>query len=316
MNILNYSAGADTGGQSIRFHQAFTKLTDHKYRSLVRSRNYLAYPRDLPWEARGAAINAAELIHANNTLRSLEHIQKPKILHYHGSAFRNNPLGYMAKAKQYRARQFVSTLDLYLIDPTRLEWLPAPYDLDWLASFRKPTPGPLRIGHAPTDRAVKSTDAFLKAVTKLKKTTKVQLVLIERMPWVKCLELKGTVDIFYDQVTLGYGNNAVEAWGMGIPVVCGGQPDTLAEMRNRFGGTLPFYEATEATIYDALKELSDEKTRKEFGEIGYQHADRFHSDRAVVDLMEPIYAKVIGSHPPIRQRPRRRGQRGPARVAR
>jgi hypothetical protein len=82
--------------------------------------------------------------------------------------------------------------------------------------------------------------------------------------------------------------------------VCGAQPDTLAEMRNRFG-VLPFYEATEDTIYEALAELADPATRAEFGERGRAHVERFHSQQAVVELMEPIYQSVLeGFTGPVR----------------
>lgn len=312
VNIVSYAAGADTGGQSYRLHQAFTKLTDHTFHSLVRSTNYLRYPKHVGWEARGRLLAQADLVHAHSHFRTLEEVDKPMIIQYHGTQFRNNPKTYIRAAQARHARQFVSTLDLWLLGPKQLTWLPAPYDLDWLATFRKPQDGKLRIGHAPTDRAVKSTKALIAAAERLNKTTKVELVMIERQPWDKCLRLKGTIDVLFDQVILGYGNNAIEAWGMGIPVICGAQPDTLHEMRNRFG-ELPFYEATEDTIYEALSAMADDVTRKEFGERGYLHAERFHSDRAVVELLEPAYREAIDSHRSNPPPPPPRVRRGPAR---
>ena len=36
---------------------------------------------------------------------------------------------------------------------------------------------------------------------------------------------KGRADVFVDQMILGYGCNAIEAWGMGIPVIAGVDPE-------------------------------------------------------------------------------------------
>jgi hypothetical protein len=298
VRILSYSAGADTGGQGIRLKRAFDNHTDHTFRSLTRSTNYIQYPRDLAVTERVRAIRQADVIHAHASFVQLERVEKPMVIHHHGTGFRNNPEKHLERMRQRNVHGLAATLDLWLIAPLELTWLPAPYDIEWLASFRQPKDGPLRIGHAPTERKIKSTDAFMAAVAKLRKTHDVELVMIERQSWDKCLRQKGSVDVFYDQVILGYGNNAIEAWGMGIPVICGGQPDTLAEMRNRFG-ELPFYEATEATIYDALAAMTDEKTRAEWSAKGHAHAERFHSEQAVVELIEPVYLDAIARGPAI-----------------
>ena len=313
MKVVNYTAGADTGGVSILLQRAFAKHSDIDYRSLIRSTNYIQYPKDLTWTQGAAALAAADVIHVNNTTKTLERYWKPTVLHYHGTGFRENPEPYLQRGRERASIIVVSTLDLWLLAPDETMWLPAPYDLDWLAGFRKPKAGKLRIGHAPTDRGIKSTEALIAAV---KRVPNAELVLIERQPWDACLKVKGTVDVLFDQVLLGYGNNAIEAWGMGLPVICGGPPDTLAEMRNRFG-ELPFYEATEDTIYEALMELSDEVTRKEFGERGRAHAERFHADRVVVELMTPVYEQavtvVLPERPPL---PRHRGPRRRVRARR
>lgn len=310
MNIVNYSAGADTGGQGYRFAQAFTKHSDIDYRSVVRNTNYINYPKDLPFQQAPRFLERADVLHVNTTYQGLERYWKPSVIHYHGTQFRNNPEKYLERQRERGAVGLVSTLDLWLLAPDEVTWCPAPYDLDWLATFRKPQDGKLRVGHAPTDRKIKSTDALVAAVARIPDA---ELVLIERQSWDKCLRLKGTVDVFYDQVILGYGNNAVEAWGMGIPVICGAQPDTLAEMSNRFG-VLPFYEADEDSIYEALMALADPDTRAEYGERGRAHAERFHSERAVVDLMWPVYEGALTA--PLPERPPQLQRRGPRRRGR
>ena len=66
------------------------------------------------------------------------------------------------------------------------------------------------------------------------------------MPNADVLALKAQADILFDQVILGYGNNAIEAMGMGIPVIAGVQDDNVRRAMLDRWGSLPWYDATEA----------------------------------------------------------------------
>ena len=75
---------------------------------------------------------------------------------------------------------------------------------------------------------------------------------------------KGRADLFVDQVLLGYGCNAIEAWGMGIPVIAGVDPEKAKAIVKQYippdtrdvmlsiWGELPFYESTEEGLYDSI----------------------------------------------------------------
>jgi hypothetical protein len=283
MRILNYSPGADRGGVGHLLKRAFDAHTDWDYRQVARSVNYIHYPRDL---ARADPLTF-DVVHANNRIGSLPLM--PTVVHYHGTGFRANAGRFLNEQRARGAAGLASTLDLWLLAPDELTWCPAPYDLDWLMSHRAPVDdGVLRVGHSPTRRAIKSTDGLIAAVKRLRREVNVELVLTERKTWAECLSRKGTVDVYFDQVILGYGSNAIEAWGMGLPVICGGAPGTLAEMRSRFG-ELPFYEATEDTIYEALVAMADPAVRATWSERGLAHVQRFHDAAAVVELLKPIY---------------------------
>ena len=151
------------------------------------------------------------------------------------------------------------------------------------------------IAHAPTNREVKSTRQFLAAFQRLQdEGHPVELELIEQATWADCLERKSRADIFFDQTQLGYGCNALEAWGMGIPVIAGAQDETLDEMERRFGH-LPFYHATEETIYDALKELVESpELREQYGQIGYDYVRRWHDEPVVVEQLKRLYRRAMG----------------------
>jgi hypothetical protein len=151
----------------------------------------------------------------------------------------------------------------------------------------------IRIAHAPTNREIKSTEPLIAAVDRLKEEGhSVELDLIEGQTWDTCLARKAKADIYFDQVLLGYGNNSIECWGMGIPVIAGAQPATLAEMERRFG-SLPFYTATEATIYDELKAMvTSPDLRAEYSQRGLEHVRAWHDEAKVVELLKDIYTRA------------------------
>ena len=295
MNILNCSHLADTGGNGWRTAQAFRKLTGWTYHFAAKHRNYLAYPTDLRWDEAIRWWRRADVVHLRDGFQAQDILgapDRPTVIHHHGTQFRLHRDALLREQSRRGAIGLAATLDLYLMAPSDVEWMPALYDLDWLASQRTPIDDSvLRIAHAPTNRSVKSTESFLRAVGQLEKETRVELILIERTPWAECIARKAKADIYFDQVALGYGNNAIEAWGMGQPVIAGGQPDTLAEMTRRFGG-LPFIEATETSILAALRSLVDPTARRLWGEIGREHAERWHSDRAVVPMLQSVYERA------------------------
>lgn len=285
LSVLNISTRADTGGDGIRTKLAFDRLTDWRYHATSRIQKF-GYPLDLPYDQRGHWLVRADVIHQ----RQMFVTDRPAVIQHHGTYFRERHAALMAEQRARGHIGLAATLDLWLMYPDELEWLPAPYDLDWLRTFRKPSQV-LTIAHAPTNRAIKGTDAFLEAVGRLKEP--VRVVLIENQSWDQCLRLKGTADIYYDQLALGYGNNAIEAMGMGIPVIAGANPDTMAEYRRRFG-QVPFYEATPDTLYYALLDLTSSQVRRDYwGRIGRAHAERWHADEVVVPKLQDIYRRAL-----------------------
>jgi hypothetical protein len=120
-----------------------------------------------------------------------------------------------------------------------------------LPGFPVPAPrasGAIRIGHSPSNRAVKGTDSILEQLALLQKTHRVEVVLIEGLPQPEALSLKSTCDLFVDCIgELGYGISGLEAMAMGIP--------TAAEIWPDFGSVLgdhPFINVSKSTIAAAL----------------------------------------------------------------
>ena len=135
-------APLDTGGQGIRFKEAFDRHSDWELRSMARGREYFAYPQDLPfrWAKLEEFYQRCDVIHVRNGFEEYDrlakdHGPKPVVLHVHGSKYRGNPDRFVREAKERNALILCSTLDLYLIAPEHSVWLPAPYDVDWLAAM-------------------------------------------------------------------------------------------------------------------------------------------------------------------------------------
>lgn len=302
MKVLNCSHLADTGGNGWRTKLAFRKLTDWDYRTTCRTTNYIGYPEDLPWSDAYAHWVTSDVVHLRDSFQAqarLDAPDRPTVIHHHGTVWRRNREELLQIQRSTKAIGLAATLDIYLDAPDDLEWMPALYDISWLHRMRelshRPDDGVLRVGHNPTNRAIKGTDLLIQAVERLKRKIKIELVLTERAPWGESLRAKAGVDVYFDQPLLGYGNNAIEAWAMGIPVIAGGEDRTLDEMKRRFG-ELPFLRVTPTvrSIEQALLLMNDPMRRTEWAVRGSGFVRAWHSEEAVVPMLQKVYERAAG----------------------
>lgn len=324
LRILSLQKGADTAGQGIRMKQAFDRhAPDWSFRSMVQRNvgDYIGYPYDLQW--RNPTVKAMwpdlDVVHVHNNFATLQWTErnyrhashmsrKPSVLHHHGTQLRQNR-GLLDEQRERQAIGIVSTLDLWLMAPDELTWLPAPYDIEWLASLRNPHGGDkIRVAHAPTNEMIKSTRPFVAAMERLiSEGYPVEMDLIKQTSWAECLRRKATADIFFDQVILGFGCNSIEAWGMGIPVVSGVDPERAASIEHPIGdveseyqrrfGSLPYYPATESTIYESLRALIDNPAlRAEYAQRGNEYVRLHHSDEKIVAQLQDTYHHAMERH--------------------
>lgn len=267
---------------------------------MVNVRNYIDYPNDLEWD-RDRAIQLwkeADWIYSHHgfksirwALRRLPVHRKPFLIHFHGASTfdMQERMRHMKELKQWpTARGVASTLDLSL--RSGLPWLPAPYSIDFLQSLCRSSQGDrIKLAHAPTNRALKSTAALIEAVSKLQaEGYPLDLDLIENVTWQECLRRKATADIYFDQTVLGYGCNALEAWGLGMPVIAGADEDTLQHMQDVIG-YLPFKLADESNLYRAIRDLCDSAAaRRHWAAVGMDYLQEFHSYPAVRQTFQQL----------------------------
>jgi hypothetical protein len=317
--IIGLYDPADVGG---RFREAAKKIGTLSIRSAHSSEAYFDFPNDLRWTRANhleiqALADECDVIHLNNSPKAyyklkMAKVRKPALLHHHGTLFRNNPEPLLYDARRFHMVQAVSTIDLLRHSPDTLHWLPTAYDLEELGAIRtahrrKPD-GLVRVVSAPTNPELKSTEKLKAAVAQLQaEALPVELVIVANKTWRECLEVKATADIYFDQVAVpaleypgGYGCNAIEAWGMGIPVVAGADEWTTARMRQEWNlkpnQPLPFVEATEDTIGDAIAALVlSTGFIEEAGNRGRVHARTYHAEKPALKRLAELYGLAIAT---------------------
>lgn len=322
MRVLIIASGADPNAEGMRYKAAADRHGGAQIRAAITSTHgYKRQPYDVLVTGNAGAVRRlwadADLIHLQNRVQAYDRFDdgagKPAILHHHGHAFRTDPEPLLARARRSGWPQAASTLDLVEIAPDEITWLPTPYDLDALAALRRQhqrePDGVVRIAHAPTFRTLKSTDEVIAAVDALQaEGLPVELDLIEHVTWSECLRRKASADIYVDQLLLGYGCNAIEAWGMGLPVVAGVDPEraawvnhpipstTRGRMLHEFGGALPFAEASPDSLVDVLRELvTSAELRADWALRGMAHVARFHGQRPALERLLALYERAVGA---------------------
>ncbi len=190
-----------------------------------------------------------------------------------------------------RASKLVFTFefDHTLIHP-RAKFLFYPFFVSDMPQRTRRDDGKIRIGHSPTNRASKGTEAILRAAREVARRHKnVEIVLIEGLPYHEALRMKAEVDIFVDQIgELGYGISALEALAMGIPVVVQIMPDF-----ERFLGRHPFVNADERSLVRVLSELVEsEDMRAHYGGMGREWVERVHDPARCAETIAKQYREL------------------------
>lgn len=301
MKVLIISSGEDSGGVGNAIKRAFDKHTDWEVRQVRFHNNYIDYPGDITLSGANLAevddlFEQADVIHfmerwwGRNRYANWD--SKPKVMHHHGTIFRQDP-ALVQQAQDYGAISIVATIDLLLqAQPGELRWIPNPVDLDLMADIRLKHYAPntrLLVAHAPTGREKKGTALWLQALEGLP----VGVLLIEGKPWAECLRLKARADVLLDQLHVGYGLNAVEAWAMGIPVVSGVADQNIADRMKQIIGYLPFLCVTPQTAPEGVAAIiGDADIRQRYTTLGSAYAHDFHDERKVVDQWQHVYTEA------------------------
>jgi glycosyltransferase involved in cell wall biosynthesis len=128
---------------------------------------------------------------------------------------------------------------------------------EWVPVFSQADDRPLRLGHAPTNRAVKGTSYLLAAVERLKREGFIfDFTLIEGVSNREAVFAYKSLDVLIDQLFAGwYGGVAVEAMALGKPVVCYIRESDMQFVPGAMVSELPVIRAEPSTIYEVLKAI-------------------------------------------------------------
>ena len=144
---------------------------------------------------------------------------------------------------------------------------------------------PVRIGHAPTNRAAKGSDIIIPILNELASRYNVEIELIEGLTYQEALRRKRSCDIFVDQIgDLGYGINSLEAMAMGIPA-CSCLAPGFAELYPDHA----FVEIDAENLAEKLIPLiKDVAMRRSIGERGRSWVEVHHDPIKVVKKIHEI----------------------------
>jgi glycosyltransferase involved in cell wall biosynthesis len=224
---------------------------------------------------------------------------------------RNYPQLARHEEKRVRAIEyFTGQADYIVACLVHLETLPRwdlltihyyPMDTDSWASTHGDsgndgTDGPVSVVHAPNHRAMKGTDALLRACAELRADgLDVELRLLERVPNSEVHAAMARSDIVAEEFLLGYGLTAMEGMSLSKPVLSNVGVEGYYEVfrrQTRFGDC-PIVSATPETLSGQLRRLViDPALRRRLGEEGRRYTVREHSYAAMATLWEAIYARV------------------------
>ena len=197
---------------------------------------------------------------------------------------------------------------MWALNPDLLRFLPQDKSsfLPYAISVGKLEPelptvdGPLRIAHAPSDRAAKGTAHLIAAVAALQARYPggCELELIEGLPHAQALERIRACHVLADQLLIGwYGGVAVEAMMLGKAVIARIEHDDAARIRPDMASELSgaILQAGPADLYAVLERcILDRNAVIESARRAVAYAYRWHAPEKVAAQTLAAYGKVQG----------------------
>ncbi|MCH2421024.1 MAG: glycosyltransferase [Candidatus Poseidoniia archaeon] len=217
-------------------------------------------------------------------------MNKPVILHHHGSEIRNKQ--YPKFASKLVKHRYVSTPDLLEFVPDA-EWLPNPVNLDNLEYSETGTDGPLKILHAPTNRQVKNTAAVLDAISQVEMDgLDIQFTLVENVQHSELIEQVSKNDLVIDWLNpeFGiYGVFSIESMAQGRTVIC-----TLTD--SLYGKyDLPIISIQPEDLVSKITEIyNDRQILADRGRSGHDFVQKYHNPMESAKTVIERYKAVLG----------------------
>ena len=216
-------------------------------------------------------------------------MDKPVVLHHHGSEVRNKE--YPEFANNLVRYRYVSTPDLLEFVPDA-EWLPNPVNLDNLEYSPPKLTGPLRILHAPTDREVKNTSVVIDSISKVESEgLDVELNIVENLSHSELMKCIAKNDLVIDWVNpkIGiYGVFSIESMALGRAVICTLDTSLYEDY------DLPIINTSPSNLVNVIKEIyNNRKILLDKGKSGHDFAHKNHNSLEAAKKVIRTYEKIL-----------------------
>lgn len=295
MNIL-LGGTSDNGAGSWFLADAINKYTEHDARAVRGYQSYLEYPFDIvapSVKQMDELIEWADVVHIRDALPKSRRGLRGKrvVITYTGRVFRKGHAS-VYKAHRLGYKICVSTPDMAAFCPdVNPMWLPNPRE-DMSHAWR-PTRRSFAV-QCPTSRQGKHTEI----VTEGARLAGVPIDIVEQSSYRESIRRKARARVVIDQLKYGFGNNAIEGWALGMPVISGFSTPLAKVYRKaieRECGGIPFVIAgpSPKSVARALRRLRDDhEFYQEMIERGREHFFKFHHAPVVAKKAAEIYESI------------------------
>jgi glycosyltransferase involved in cell wall biosynthesis len=214
--------------------------------------------------------------------------RRKSVFHFLGSDIRGKTPAELAYAQHADAR-IVGSYDAIRWVPDA-EVIPPGVDLRELAPQPPPRNSDPVFVHAPSSRARKGTDQFVRACEELG----VELEIVEGLHYQEARRRYQRADVVLDQLNAGwYGMLAIEAMALGKPVVTFLHDEATRRTEEAFETRVPIVRADKENLVESLRPLSESAAeRRRVGAESRAYAERVHNIESVADRLLELYARL------------------------
>ena len=217
-------------------------------------------------------------------------MNKPVVLHYHGSEIRNKKRSKFTN--DFVKHIYVSTPDLLKSVPDA-EWLPNPTNLEKIVYSDLDINEKLVILHAPSNRKIKNTQAVIDSIEVLKEEgIEVELNLAENIEHEKLMRMIAQSHVVIDWVNPDfgiYGVLSIESMATGRPVIC-----TLTDSLYK-EYDLPIINCHPNDLSNTIRNIFSERENLiEKGKLGYDFVHKYHDSSEIAKKLINRYESILG----------------------
>ena len=151
---------------------------------------------------------------------------------------------------------------------------------------------PLRIVHAPNHQMFKGTHFLIEAVEALQSEgVPLELILVERIPNEKALDIYRSADVVFDQCLVGFhGYFAIEAMAIGKPVMCFIRKPSGYLLRP---DECPLINTHESTLKDDIRRLVKNREQlRDIGMRGRKYIEKHFTMEAFAQRLKRAYEEL------------------------